>query len=229
MAAAMNEPKDIGSIVRETMAAVRREWCCDTTLDQPHAKNCPFEVVDPLPVREEDICHCGGVRNDGTPIPHPRSVPGCRVERVATPDLRGLGVRAAGPRYQDPAAKVGDWPEGSARVVHALMAPPCAECKEPAQPYDQVPGEERWLCATHRKWSWLGTWAHQGWSLRLTPRMTPGQWEAVMPYINQQATSADTQGWDINGVIRVLRRETNKKVEIVLPTVAWWRQYFGGK
>lgn len=96
-------------------------------------------------------------------------------------------------------------------------------CLSLAEAYDKVPGEERWLCRDHREWSWMGSWADCGWSLRLTPRMSEAQWrdqglkDALHGCWTNDLSLDDAGYWDINKTIRAFRRHTNRKIEIVLP------------
>lgn len=99
-------------------------------------------------------------------------------------------------------------------------------CNADAWEYDRDPnqgaGFGRLLCREHRTWSWLGTWINQGWSVRLQPKLTSEEWRRVARIMNREAFDEEKGYWDLNLVIRELRRSTSKKIEIVLATPDWW-------
>jgi len=119
------------------------------------------------------------------------------------------------PKYQDPMDRPAQpgrpelvWPRGTCGMEG---------CTEEAFAYDKDPATGVMLCRSHRTWSWLGTWEANGWSLRITPTADHTWWSVWGQRLNEVAYDEEIQNWDINLVIRELRRGTNKKIEIVLP------------
>jgi hypothetical protein len=121
--------------------------------------------------------------------------------------------------FQDPAQKL-------YTPLDEVM--PCAyhhgrmPCPANAFKYDedpQKPGE--FLCREHRTWTWLGAWESQLWSLRITPKPNDAWWLWCGQHLNKYAWNERMQGWDINLVMREIKRHGNQKLELVLPTTDW--------
>lgn len=124
-----------------------------------------------------------------------------------------------GGRYQDPMRKVLRTDPETVKVCS--WRDKGAVCGEMAHDYDKVPEQDRWLCPDHRQWGWAGAWETQRWSLRLTPRPKPEFWAWYGEHMNHNGYDAGLQEYTLEKVYKELRRYTNFKIEIVLPTEEW--------
>lgn len=124
-----------------------------------------------------------------------------------------------GARYQDPMRKVLRTDPEAVKVCS--WRDKGAVCGEMAHAYDKVPEQDRWLCPPHRQWGWAGAWETQLWSLRLTPRPKPEFWAWYGEHMNHHGFDAERQEYTLEKVYKEIRRHTNYKIEILLPTKEW--------